>query len=67
MSFQWWWTNKKGKLKSRSKQTGKTGENGVWKESLNLANIEKLRVIFPGGGAIAYLNYTTCTDGVTIY
>jgi hypothetical protein len=52
--------NKKGKLKSHSKQTGRTGENGVWKESLNLANIEKLRVIFPGG--LAYLNYTTCTD-----
>jgi hypothetical protein len=57
--------NKKGKFKSRSKQTGKTGENGVWKENLNLANIVKLSVISPGSGAITYLNYTTCTDGVT--
>jgi hypothetical protein len=56
MSFQRWWTNKEGMLKSRSEQMGKTGENGVWKESLNLAYIEKLRVISPNVGAIAYLN-----------
>jgi hypothetical protein len=63
---QQWWTNSKGKLRSRSKTTGRTGENGVWKESLNLENIERLMVIFPGGGAIAYLNYTTCTDGSSV-
>jgi hypothetical protein len=33
------------------------------RKALNLENIKKLRVIFSGGGAIAYLNYTTCNDG----
>jgi hypothetical protein len=50
-------------LESNFKHTGRAGENGVWRESLDKANIEKLRVVFPGGGAIASLNYTTCTDG----
>jgi hypothetical protein len=55
-----WWNPAFDKVK-----TGTTGENGVWRQKdMDLSNVSKFRVQFPGSGGIAYLNYTFCPTGV---